>query len=97
MTKRQNQWINKKWDELKRIYGKKCMICGLTENLEFAHVRETGLSGQGRGKSHRYYDIVNNPDCYRLYCMDCHINYDSFKAMVGEPEDWGKPFIGIDE
>jgi hypothetical protein len=39
------------------------------EKLEFAHVLETALKGRGRGRKERYYDIIKNPDCYRLLCQ----------------------------
>ena len=39
------------------------------EKREFAHVLETALKGRGRGRKERYYDIIKNPDCYRLLCQ----------------------------
>ena len=40
--------------------------------LEFAHIKPTGLNGKGRGQTARYYDIVNKPDSYKLVCQRCH-------------------------
>ena len=77
MTNKQNVWIRKKLTELIDIYGGKCMVCGSEENLEFAHVKPTELSGRGRGRKERYYDVKYNPDCYCLMCEDCHKYYDS--------------------
>jgi len=93
LLKRQNRWINKKFNELKNIYGNKCMNCGSNNNLEFAHVKNTNFNGKGRGKAHRYYNIVKNLDCYRLWCNDCHNEYDSYQKYINEPIWWGKPYI----
>ena len=75
-----NKWIREQFDNLYLFYNMTCALCGVPDvrsNLEFAHVRETGLIGRGRGRKERYYDIVNNLDCYRLMHHDCHTYYDS--------------------
>jgi hypothetical protein len=61
-------------------WGNRCQKCGASgdvKKLEFAHVKPTGLCGQGRGSVHRYYDIKRNPECYRLLCRQpCHKQFD---------------------
>jgi hypothetical protein len=70
-------------DELRKLYGGRCQRpgCGARSSrqgrrrlgpLEFAHVKPTGLCGRGRGLQHRFFDILRNPDCYRLLCRSCH-------------------------
>ena len=56
--------------------GGECLKCGSVMLLEFAHLDETGLRGRGRGKTHRYGDIVRNPDKYTLLCRACHYDFD---------------------
>lgn len=83
MSTRQNRWIRVKLDQLKEEYGGKCWNCGSTVNLEFAHVKETGLSGKGRGRHERYFDIKAHPDAYALLCggengmSGCHEMFDN--------------------
>lgn len=72
LTNRQNTWIAKKMVELRESRGNKCEVCGVTEGLEFAHVKETSLKGRGRGRKERYYDIIKNPESYKLVCSNCH-------------------------
>ncbi len=72
MTNYVNKWIVVKLEELRQSYGGKCSECDSILDLEFHHVKETGLSGRGRGRKERYYDIKNNPDSYTLLCEDCH-------------------------
>lgn len=95
--KYQNRWVYRKFNELKKAYGNKCMKCGSTDNLQFAHVKHNGFNGMGRGKSHRYYNIVKNLDCYRLWCKKCHDEYDSYQRYIDEPEWWGNPYIDVKE
>jgi hypothetical protein len=70
------RWLKRKFDELREEFGGKCIFCPSKENLQFAHIRETGLNGWGRGKKVRYYDIVNHKEDYRLMCKDCHHKFD---------------------
>ena len=60
--------VNKKFLELKILFGGKCHFCNENYLLEFAHVKETKLTGRSRGKIKRYYDIKNNIMCYLLTC-----------------------------
>jgi len=50
--------------------------CPSKETLEFAHMKETGLNGEGRGQNHRAIDIKNHPDSYKLLCKECHLKFD---------------------
>lgn len=45
-------------------------------NLEFAHVRPTGVSGMGRGLRQRVLDIRRFPSAYLLLCKLCHRAFD---------------------
>lgn len=71
-------------DQLRQEFGGKCVDCGARDSgggrpLHFSHVRPTGcLSNgrQGRGQRVRYFDIKQNPECYRLRCESCHKRYD---------------------
>ena len=77
MTNRQNRRAPERRNELIIEFGGKCEECHSTESLEFAHKEPTGLSGRGRGRKERLYDVINNPDKYRLLCKDCHEMYDN--------------------
>jgi len=76
MTNRQNRWIVERRKKLVEEFGGKCEECGVTSGLEFAHREETELDGWGRGRKERVYDVMKNPDKYRLLCKDCHKEYD---------------------
>lgn len=67
---------NRLFNELRRVFGGKCIICGKMWALEFAHLKDTGLSGDGRGQRKRYYDIKNHPECYTLMCKEDHHKFD---------------------
>jgi hypothetical protein len=73
---KENEWYRQKWRALKRERGNMCHICGARENLQFAHIHETGLSGWGRGFNHRVLDVMNHPKSYLLLCEDCHQKLD---------------------
>lgn len=74
-------------DALRALFGGRCKRCdardsgqaywnGPRKPLEFAHVKPTGLCGQGRGLRTRFRDILRNPDCYELLCAKCHRKMD---------------------
>jgi len=78
-------------DELRAAFGGKCSKCGALRSrmrgrrsgpLEFAHTKPTGLSGQGRGLQRRFYDVLNNPDCYALLCKRCHVLLDMKQTIT---------------
>lgn len=79
MTNRSNLWIKEAFKQLRKEFGGECskILCSSKTNLQFAHMKETGLSGRGRGRKERYYDIVNNKTSYILLCVVCHIQEDS--------------------
>lgn len=62
--------------ELREARGNRCRRCRSRSKLEFAHVKETKVSGRGRGQMVRYCDIKRNPDAYELLCWDCHHEFD---------------------
>jgi len=67
---------NRLFNELRQAFGGKCVVCGQLYSLEFAHLKETGLDGEGRGQRKRYYDIKNHPDAYTLMCKKHHEKFD---------------------
>jgi len=78
MTTRQNKRLPIRRQELIQRFGGKCKNCGSTEKLQFAHIEKTKLSGsKGRGTKERFYDVLKNPEKYRLYCEGCHEQYDA--------------------
>lgn len=58
-------------------------ICGSTERLELAHIEPTELEGRGRGRGERIYDVIRYPWSYKLFCHDCHVDYDDKKKAEG--------------
>ncbi len=68
------------------MLGGKCVFCeeSSPSNLEFAHIKETGLKGMGRGKQRRYYDIKNHIECYRLMCKTHHKQFDDGEIKLEE-------------
>jgi len=66
---------------LLKKFGDECLTCGSKERLEFHHIKPTGLNGNSRGMDKRMKDIEDNPDCYRLLCHTCHVNYHTFKLL----------------
>ena len=72
MTNYTNCWIVERRKLLIKAFGEECEFCGGKEKLQFAHREPTELSGEGRGRKERYYDVINNPCCYVLLCKKCH-------------------------
>jgi len=73
----QKEWYHKKINEYKTLLGGKCVICGVTENLEFDHIdpkiklfNPTTYVTGGKPK-----DLVMEEfkKC-QLLCHDCHKN-----------------------
>lgn len=67
--------------------GNKCQNeegnCQEYIDLEFAHIKPTPILAKerdyqhrGRGRADRLVDIRKYPNCYRLWCHDCHRIYD---------------------
>lgn len=86
-------YCKRKMASLRAERGNRCENCQrpLTfderghPNLQWAHLRPTGLSGKGRGYNHRVLDIRRNPDHYALLCRDCHISFDLAAAPEPAP------------
>ena len=76
MPNRFNKRIKELREELIEKFGGKCVVCDSTEDLEFAHIKPTKLSGRGRGRKERYYDVIKNPDCYALTCKEHNKNVE---------------------
>lgn len=76
MTNYVNKWIKEAFKKLRDEFDSSCQKCGSKQNLEFAHIKPTDLSGWGRGRKERYYDIKNNKDHYVLVCKSCHKELD---------------------
>ena len=72
-----NLYIKTVKTELLNEFGNKCISCGADYDLEFAHIRPTKLSGKGRGRKERYFDIRKNKTSYILLCHFCHLEYDT--------------------
>jgi hypothetical protein len=68
----------KMWTILKSLYPN-CPICNKPndKNSQFAHIKETGLNGMGRGKPQRLFNILHNLDSYRYMHEECHTYYDN--------------------
>ena len=77
-----NHWIKKARKKLIEKFGGKCSFCGAKIDLQFAHRTDTDLTGKGRGRKERYYDVVKNPDAYILLCENCHLIYDGKQART---------------
>ena len=67
-----NRWIVKLRKKLIKDFGGRCQKCGSVDKLVFHHTEPTKLSGSGRGRKERCYDVVHNPKSYQLLCGDCH-------------------------
>jgi len=78
-------------NDLRTLYGNACADKGVKNRgrcegqLEFAHVKPTGLCSRGRGRADRYHDILRNLDCYVLLCARHHRAFDRDKwtNMIG--------------
>ena len=68
--------IYKKYrEEIIKMLGGKCKICGSTKNLHIHHKIKT-LRGAGRGRFERLYDWKRNKDKIELLCRDCHFKVE---------------------
>ncbi|MEM0142372.1 MAG: hypothetical protein QXL94_00255 [Candidatus Parvarchaeum sp.] len=73
-----NDWYKAQMGKLRAARNNSCEQCGSINQLEWAHIKPTGLSGMGRGRNARIADIKRNPDCYKLLCRKCHAALDGF-------------------
>jgi hypothetical protein len=69
----------------------KCGICGHRQKLQFHHIKETKLNGEGRGSNHRYYDIVKHPEAYIPLCFFCHQKVTSEEIIIMNDTDANIP------
>jgi hypothetical protein len=80
------KWVQQMRELLIIDFGSRCNNpkCMGTHKLEFAHKKETKLSGRGggRGSYNRVIDVMMNPDCYILLCQKCHDLFDSGKLIL---------------
>lgn len=82
MGKRPRDYYLDKMDILRGQRGYQCQVidkgnrCPVKDELQFAHIKPTGISGRGRGLAVRYHDIKNNPECYMLMCKWHHKKFD---------------------
>ena len=74
-----NEWIKKRKHEI--MLNVICIKCGSIENLEYAHIKPTGLSGMGRGRKERFYDLLRHPDSYIVLCHGCHEAMDALSEQ----------------
>ena len=78
VVSRYTKWYNKKREEMIDKFGGKCQVEGEHQGeLEFAHLKETGLDGMGRGSYRRICDVMDNPKSYALLCRRHHLIFDS--------------------
>lgn len=68
-----------------------CFGCGDLNDLEFAHVRPTQLSGMSRGQYRRWLDVVRHPDRYILLCAECHREFDKWQRNQGQTLSQSEP------
>ena len=60
-----------------RLFGDRCMFCGVGGVLEFAHLTPNNIRGPGRGMRVRYFHILQCPKEYARMCPDHHKGYDA--------------------
>jgi hypothetical protein len=78
---------------LRSARGNKCEHCGELlafddsgrPNLTWAHIKETGLRGPGRGLPNRVVDIRKYPRRYKLLCWPCHRKLPPIKHPANDP------------
>ena len=83
-----SKWARPKLIELREKYGGCCQHCGSKDDLNFAHIKPTGLSGKGRGMDARCRDIMKNPRSYILLCFNCHKEFDKLNNNRTTPKKW---------
>lgn len=70
-------WVMDWRARLKRNRRNRCLACRGVAVLEWAHRKETGLWGPGRGLTDRLKDVRDHPRHYALLSRDCHLLYDA--------------------
>lgn len=79
------QLIRKEW------FGGRCMHvdeydkqCKVTHDIELAHAIDTDLSKEktsARSSWERLVDVMNNPECFLLFCPKHHIEFDGRESI----------------
>ena len=66
--------------------------CHNTLKLEYHHTKQTGLSGEGRGRNNRILDIMRNPDSYALLCVlhhaEAHSGQRVYRSLAKRANKW---------
>jgi len=65
------------------LFPKDCFRChrfGL--EMEFAHLKPTGLRGRQRGSVEALRDVLQNRESYARLCWECHRGIDSGKLPL---------------
>jgi len=70
MTSTATKWCRTQRLKIRKARHQQCEVKGCTTktNLEMAHIRSTGLSGEGRGSHTRIKDWKTHPKSYKLVC-----------------------------
>ena len=58
--------------------------CPETSSLQFAHRRNNGFRGKGRGRQEWYKNIRDNPSDYVLLCTSHHDEFDRRRNLGWE-------------
>ena len=73
---KKNKWYypHKLREEMIEKLGSKCMTCGSTENLQFAHIyyKKPRRPGEGGHGHLTIYEVAKHPEDFLLLCKGCH-------------------------
>lgn len=76
LMKKDYDRLKKQIADLKEELGGVCLYCSTKQELQFAHIKRTNLSGMSRGSWSRYKDVRDNKDSYILLCKTHHNKLD---------------------
>jgi hypothetical protein len=88
LYERIKRWSKRKRHEKIIERGSCCEFCFSIENLQFAHIKSTGLKGCGRGQWKRTLDLLMHPDSYVLSCDKCHKILDKELSSDKDGQDY---------
>ena len=83
MTSSSTVWVRALRARLITEHGGKCQASQLNlggnhdGELEFAHIKNTEVTGIGRGSYARAVDVRDHPNSYLLLCRKHHLQYDT--------------------
>ena len=89
-----NQWYRNRISQETERRGGECEAegCHNTLKLEYHHTKQTGLSGEGRGRNNRILDIIRNPDSYALLCVlhhaEAHSGQRVYRSLAKRANKW---------